>query len=46
MSNRAGWVVFALIVGTLAVVFLTVDGAALFTARKFADLVNWMAFWR
>ncbi len=46
MSNRAAWIVFAAIVLALAVVFATVDGAGLFVARKFADLVHWIAFWR
>lgn len=46
MSNRAAWIVFAAIIGVLAVVFLTVDGAAIFLGRRFADLVEWLAFWR
>ena len=46
MSNRVAWIIFAVIVSGLAILFLTVDGAALFLARKFADLVNWVAFWR
>ena len=46
MSNRAAWFVFVLILASLVLVFAFVDGAPIFLARKFADLVNWLAFWR
>lgn len=42
----------ALALAALVVLFLIVDaawlqfGATLFLARKFADLVEWLAFWR
>ena len=46
MSNRTAFTIFALILMTLGILFWTVDGAALFLARKFTDLVQWVAFWR
>ena len=46
MSNRAALVVFLLIVLVLGVVLATVEGSGVFLARKFADVVHWVAFWR
>ena len=46
MSDRAALIIFAGIVVFLGLVFLTVDGSALFLARKVADLIDWLAFWR
>ncbi len=46
MSNRAAWIIFAVILTVLVLVLATVDGASVFLGRKFADLVNWVAFWR
>ena len=47
MTNR-----IALVLAALIAVFLVVDaawpglGGPLFLAREFADLVEWLAFWR
>ena len=46
MSNRTALILFLAIVASFGLLFATVDGAALFLARRFSDLINWVAFWR
>lgn len=46
MSNRSALILFAaILVAVLALVLIWPD-AAVFLARKFADLIHWIAFWR
>ena len=46
MSNRAALLVFLLIVLVLGGIITQIDGAGLFLARKFTDLIHTVAFWR
>ncbi len=46
MSHRAAAIVFLAIVIVLTAVVTQIDGAGLFLARRFTDLVHWVAFWR
>jgi len=47
MTNRLAIVLFLIIVAALVADAQLNDGAAtLFLLKKFADLTEWMAFWR
>ena len=47
MTNLIAFWLIVLIVGAAAADLMLNDGAALyFIARKFLDLVEWVAFWR
>lgn len=46
MTNSLAVILAALIVGALALDLAMGWGLSLFLARRFADLVEWMAFWR
>jgi anti-sigma regulatory factor (Ser/Thr protein kinase) len=46
MTNRLAIILAVLLVGALTLDALFSWGLGLFLARRFADLVEWMAFWR
>ena len=46
MTNRIALVLAALILALVAVDLALGWGGTLFLARRFADLVEWLAFWR
>lgn len=46
MTNRLAIILAVLIVGGLTLDAVFGWGLGLFMARRFADLVEWMAFWR
>jgi hypothetical protein len=46
MTNSLAVILAVLIVGALALDLAMGWGLSLFLARRFADLVEWMAFWR
>ena len=46
MSNRAALLVFLGIIFVLAAVLTQIEGSGVFLARKFADLLHLVAFWR
>ena len=47
MSNRIALVLALLIVGAVVVdVWLYGDTHMVFLGKKFADLIEWLAFWR
>jgi hypothetical protein len=46
MTNRLAVILALLIAGGLALDMAMGWGLGLFLARRFADLVEWMAFWR
>lgn len=46
MSNRVALIIFLTLVVLFGGLFYAVEDAPLFLARKFADLIEWVAFWR
>jgi anti-sigma regulatory factor (Ser/Thr protein kinase) len=46
MTNRLAVILAVLIAGGLVLDMTMGWGLGLFLARRFADLVEWMAFWR
>jgi hypothetical protein len=46
MTNSLAVILAVLIAGALAVDLAMGWGLSLFLARRFADLVEWVAFWR
>lgn len=46
MTNTLAIILAALIAAAIAADLLLGLGASLFLARRFADLVEWMSFWR
>ncbi len=46
MSNRTAFIVFGAIVVVLFLLLLIWPDGAIFLARRFADLIHWIAFWR
>lgn len=46
MSNRIALILFLTLVVLFGGLFYIVEDAPLFLARKFADLIEWLAFWR
>ena len=46
MSNRTAFLVFAVILIAFLLLLLLWRDGAIFLARRFADLVHWIAFWR
>ena len=46
MTNTLAVVLAGLILVALVLDYALGTGAALFLARRFLDLVEWMAFWR
>ena len=46
MSHRTAFILFGVIVAAFLLLALLWPGGAVFLARKFADLIHWIAFWR
>ncbi|MDU8942224.1 hypothetical protein [Ovoidimarina sediminis] len=46
MSNRTALILFSTIVIALLLLIVLWPDGAVFLARKFADLIHWIAFWR
>jgi hypothetical protein len=46
MTNRLALILGLLILGFVGADLLFDWGATLFLARRFADLLEWLAFWR
>ena len=46
MTNRTAFLIFLALVAVFAILAFAVEDAPLFLARKFADLLEWVAFWR
>jgi len=46
MSNRIALILFLTLLVLFGGLFFLVEDAPLFIARKLADLIEWIAFWR
>lgn len=46
MTNRVALVIALLLLGVIALDLALGWGGTVFVLRKFADLIEWVAFWR